>query len=115
MATNRKIATSKTAVIFCTVAALTPPAAAVAAAAIVAVGAAAGAAVKSLADCTIQAGKFADEVNTLSTQTGISTEEIQKLKFAADLLDVSTETVTGSMSKLVKSMSSAKAVLLQHR
>jgi phage-related minor tail protein len=83
-------------------------AAAVAAAAIVAVGAAAGAAVKSLADCTIQAGKFADEVNTLSAQTGISTEEIQKFKFAADLLDVSTETVTGSMSKLVKSMSSAK-------
>lgn len=83
-------------------------AAAIAAGAIGAVTAATGAAVKGLANCTVEAGKFADEVNTLSTQTGISTEEIQKLKFAADLLDVSAETVTGSMSKLVKSMSSAK-------
>lgn len=83
-------------------------AAAVAAAAVAAVGAAAGAAVKSLADCTIEAGKFADEVGTLSQKTGMTTEEIQKLKFASELLDVSTETVTGAMSKLIKSMSSAK-------
>ena len=83
-------------------------AAAIAAGAIGAVTAATGAAVKGLANCTIEAGKFADEVNTLSTKTGLSTEQIQKFQFAAELLDVPIETVTGSMSKLLKTMDKAK-------
>lgn len=83
-------------------------AAAVAATAIAAVTAATGAAVKGLANCTIEAGKFADEVNSLSTKTGLSTEQIQKFQFAAELLDVPLETVTGSMSKLLKTMDKAR-------
>ena len=83
-------------------------AAKVAAGAIAAVTAATGAAVKGLTNCTIEAGKFADEVNTLSTKTGLSTEQIQKFQFAAELLDVPLETVTGSMSKLLKTMDKAK-------
>lgn len=83
-------------------------AAAVAATAIAAVTAAAGAAVKGLANCTVEAGKFADEVNTLSTKTGLSTDTIQKLKYSAELLDVPLETVTGSLSKLTKTMAASK-------
>ena len=83
-------------------------AAKVAAGAIAAVTAATGAAVTGLTNCTIEAGKFADEVNTLSTNTGLSTEQIQKFQFAAELLDVPLETVTGSMSKLLKTMDKAK-------
>lgn len=83
-------------------------AAKVAAGAIAAVTAATGAAVKGLANCTIEAGNFADEVNTLSTKTGLSTEQIQKFQFAAELLDVPLETVTGSMSKLLKTMDKAR-------
>ena len=83
-------------------------AAKVAAGAIAAVTAATGAAVKGLTNCTIEAGKFADEVNTLSTKTGLSTEQIQKFQFAAELLDVPLETVTGSMSKLLKTMDKAR-------
>lgn len=83
-------------------------AAKVAAGAIAAVTAATGAAVKGLANCTIEAGKFADEVGEISTKSGISTESVQKFKFAAELLDVPLETVTGSLAKLTKSMDKAK-------
>ena len=41
----------------------------------------------------------ADEINTLAKQTGFSTEEIQKLQYAADRMDVSFESVSGAMKK----------------
>lgn len=50
---------------------------------------------------------MADEINTLSKQTGLSVEDIQKFKYASDTIDVSLETLTGSLSKLTKNMSSA--------
>ena len=42
----------------------------------------------------------------MSTQTGIATDELQKEKFkyASELIDVSTETLTKSMAKQIKSM-----------
>ena len=64
-------------------------------------GAALGAA---LLGSAVAAGKSADEINTLAKQTGLSTEEIQKFKYASDLIDVSLETLTGSMAKNIKSM-----------
>lgn len=54
------------------------------------------------------AAAYADEVSTLSAQTGISTEKLQEFKYMEDLIDVSTETMTGSMAKLVRNMASAK-------
>lgn len=54
------------------------------------------------------AAAYADEVNTLSAQTGISTEKLQEFKYMEDLIDVSTETMTGSMAKLVRNMASAQ-------
>lgn len=42
----------------------------------------------------------ADELNTLSKQTGISVEELQKMQYAAELVDVSVEDMTGAMRKL---------------
>lgn len=62
---------------------------------------------KALADTTFDAGKLADEVNTLSMQTGLSTDTIQELNYASELLDVSTDTITGSMTRLARSMNSA--------
>ncbi|PKM75917.1 MAG: hypothetical protein CVU90_15155 [Firmicutes bacterium HGW-Firmicutes-15] len=56
----------------------------------------------------IAAGQMADEINTLSKQTGLSVEEIQKFKYASDRIDVSLETLTGSMVKLTRNMSSAR-------
>lgn len=46
----------------------------------------------------------ADELNTLSKQTGITTDDLQKMQYAADLVDVSVENITGAMAKMKKGM-----------
>lgn len=55
-----------------------------------------------------KAGAAADDLNTLSKVTGISTEELQKMAFASDLVDVSVEDVAKSMSKLQKNIGEAE-------
>ncbi|MCA1381303.1 hypothetical protein [Bradyrhizobium sp. BRP23] len=49
----------------------------------------------------------ADQLNKMSQSTGLSTEELSKLKYAADLSDVSTEALGKSMGKLSKAMVAA--------
>lgn len=68
----------------------------------------AGAAVvASLGAISYKAGQNADDLNTMSKVYGIGTQDLQKYKAAADLVDVSVETVAKSHLKLEKSMSSA--------
>ena len=76
--------------------------------AMAAIGTATVSAAKSLTDMTVNAASYADEILTTSTVTGMSTESLQAYKYAAELVDVSMETLTGSMAKQVKSMSSAR-------
>ena len=80
----------------------------VAAAAIGAAVAAIGAATTALANCTVEAGEYADEILTLSSVTGLSNETLQELTYSAELLDVSVDTIAGSLKKCTKSMSEAK-------
>lgn len=54
------------------------------------------------------AGKAADDLNTLSKVTGISVEQLQRYKAAADFVDVSVETIAKSQQKLKKTMAAAK-------
>ena len=61
----------------------------------------------AMANATMETSKLADEIGTLSAQTGLTTDTIQELNYAAELLDVDTSTVTGSMTKLEKTMGSA--------
>ena len=61
----------------------------------------------AMVDATVSAGDYVDEVNTLSVKTGISAERLQEMNYVTGLIDVSVETMTGSMTKLEKSMSSA--------
>ena len=69
---------------------------------------AAGAAVAgSLGVLAVKSGKVADDLNTLSKVTGISTQQLQLYKSAADLVDVSVETIAQSQQRLTKSMSNA--------
>jgi len=76
-------------------------------AALVAIGTAAVSAGKALVDMTVEAAAYADEMITQSTVTGMSVESLQAYSYAADLVDVSLDTLTGSMAKNVKSMSNA--------
>lgn len=54
---------------------------------------------------THSAASAADSINTLSKQYGLSTEEIQKFKYATDLIDVSLETYVASIARNIRSMS----------
>ncbi|OXS26605.1 MAG: phage tail protein [Acetobacterium sp. MES1] len=76
--------------------------------AFVAVGAAAVSSAKSLTDMTVGAAAYADEILTTATVAGVSAESLQAYKYAAELVDVSMETLTGSMAKQIRSMSSAR-------
>ncbi|MBQ1293337.1 MAG: hypothetical protein IIY21_04825 [Clostridiales bacterium] len=65
---------------------------------------AAGGALAGMAGLAVKAGKDADELTTLSKQTGVATSELQKMQYAADLIDVDTETITGGLRKLKKNL-----------
>ncbi|TDT63782.1 phage tail protein [Fonticella tunisiensis] len=73
-----------------------------------AIGTAAVGAGKALVDMSVNSAAYADEILTASTVIGMSTDSLQAYKYAAELVDVSLETLTGSMAKNVKSMSSAR-------
>ena len=76
------------------------------------VGGAAAVAVKEVAGAILDVAKagaaYADDVLTMSTVTGISTQALQEYRYMADLVDVSVETITGSLTKLTRNMLQAK-------
>lgn len=63
----------------------------------------------ALVGIAVSAGNAADEINTLSKQSGFSTETIQGWNYAADRIDVSADTIIGAARKLKKNMTSASA------
>lgn len=65
----------------------------------VAAGAAAG-----MLGMAASAASTADDLLTMSNVTGFSVEELQKLQYASSFIDVSYETMTGSIQKLTKNM-----------
>ena len=67
-----------------------------------------GNAAKKLLSFITDSAQKADDFNILSAKTGIATEELQKLTYASQFVDVSVETMTGSISKLINNMDNAK-------
>lgn len=65
---------------------------------------AAGLVAAGLGAITYKAGQAADELNTLSKRTGIDTGTLQKYAAAADLVDVSVESIAKAEQKLKKNM-----------
>ncbi len=78
-----------------------------AAAAVAAVGAATVAAAKAGFDMAKAAGVYADDLLTLSQQTGVSAESLQKWTYASNFVDTSVDTMTSSMSRMIRSMGDA--------
>ena len=68
------------------------------------ISAAAGGLLFGVAAAGVAAAAAADDYNTLAKQTGLSTETLQEAKYAADLIDVSYETFTGSLTKMVSKL-----------
>lgn len=73
-----------------------------------ALSAAAAAGLVGLAGMAVKAGQTADDLNTLSKQTGFTTEELQKMQYASDRIDVSMETITGAAAKMTKQLASSE-------
>lgn len=67
-----------------------------------------GGIVVALGKMTIETAKTADNLLTLSSTTGIATDDLQKFEYASELLDVSSETMQGSLTKMIRTMSEAK-------
>lgn len=63
--------------------------------------------IRKLAEFTKEGASYADEVKTMAAQTGLATDEIQRLMYISELVDVDLSTMTGAMTKLEKAMSSA--------
>jgi len=57
-----------------------------------------------LKDSAVESAGYADDILTLSTQFGMSTDSLQEFQYMAGLTDTDLSTITGSMSKLTKSM-----------
>lgn len=64
--------------------------------------------IKMFVDASVQTAKLADDIVTLSKTTGMSTDALQEWNYASELLDVSTETTSGSITKMIRSMNMAR-------
>ena len=67
-----------------------------------------------LKDMAVESAAYADEVLTTSAQTGLATDKIQELQYASELVDVSLETVTGSMARNIRAMGDAQMGTAQY-
>lgn len=76
-------------------------------AAIGAVAAATAAAAKALWDATNASGQWADNLLTLSAQTDVSADTLQRWDYAARFIDTDTETMAKALAKVVAQQGSA--------
>lgn len=74
-----------------------------------AISAVSGGLATALVGNAINSASMADDLNTLSSQTGFTVEELQKMKYASDIVDVSMDQMTGSIQKMTKQMSSGNS------
>ena len=71
---------------------------------------AAAGALAGLGGLAYKAISGADELNTLAKQTGFSTDELQRFKYAADLVDVTMEDIVSATRKMKKAMGSDSGI-----
>lgn len=74
-----------------------------------ALSAVSGALVTSIGALAYKTVQLSDDLNTLANQSGLTTAEIQKFQYASDVVDVSTETIVGALSKMRKNMDSTSS------
>ena len=59
---------------------------------------------KAMISMTKESASFADNIITLSMQTGQTTDQLQEFSYATELIDVSVDTLQGSLTKLTNNM-----------
>ena len=63
---------------------------------------------EAMSGCLTEGAAYADTLITLSAQTGLSTDTLEKYNAVAELADVSMDTFTGSLAKTTKAMGEAQ-------
>lgn len=63
---------------------------------------------QALGEVATKSTEWADDLSTLSAQIGVSTTTLQEWSYAAEFVDVSVQTIQGSMSRLTKVMAEAQ-------
>lgn len=71
---------------------------------------AAGVAATGMIAMAAKAASTADDLLTMSKNTGLSVEEIQKLQYASSFVDVSMDSMTGSIKKVTSQMASGAKI-----
>lgn len=74
---------------------------------VAAMGTAAAGAATALAGLTVAGGQYADDILTISANTGLATDSIQKYQYALNFIDGDLETLTKSMEKNKQRMGDA--------
>lgn len=69
-----------------------------------AVSIACAAVVGTIGAAALKSAAWADDLKTLSAQTGLTTDDIQRMQYASDLVDVSLDSMTGALAKLTRNM-----------
>lgn len=67
---------------------------------------AAAGALTAIGGLAYKTAQNADELNTMAKQTGFATDELQKMQYASDRIDVSMETITGAAARMTKQLGS---------
>lgn len=62
---------------------------------------------KGIASTVSDTVQWADDLQTLSTQTGISTQRLQELEYMSELIDVDVDTITGSLTRMTRNLGKA--------
>ena len=62
---------------------------------------------KALDDMTLESGKKAEDLLTLSSVSGVATDTLQKFQYASEFVGVSSDTLADSLKDLTKNMSDA--------
>lgn len=61
----------------------------------------------------VKAAQDADDLNTLAKQTGLSTEALQQMAYASDLIDVNVDDITSAFVKMKKQLDSGEDKFLE--
>ena len=59
-------------------------------------------------EISIGSAAYADDISTMATVTGLSAKSLQEFTYMSELVDTDVSTITGSLTKLTRTMSSAK-------
>lgn len=68
----------------------------------------------ALAEMSAETARYADDILTMSSTTGVAVDTLQALQYGEEILDVSTGTVASSMTKLVRAMYNAQDATLTY-